>query len=94
MAFDAPRGVTCDRLTKSDEFDWRDYKPGFLPHFADYRLLQRFAKLDHPTGQGVQAVCRRARSPHDQHPVVAEYRRAHRQIWPRWISPRGLAVAH
>src|SRR5436305_7855671 len=94
MAFDAPRSVACDRLAESDEFERRDCKPGFLAHFADYRLLQRFAKLDHPAGQGMQPVRRRPGPPHDQHPAVAEYRRAHRQIWPRWISPLGLAVAH
>src|SRR5260370_21676268 len=94
MTFDASRRIARDRLTKSDEFEWRDRKPSFLAHFADYRLLQRFAQFDHPAGQGMQPVRRRPGSPHDQHPAVAEYRRAHRQIWPRWISPRGLAVAH
>src|SRR6201984_3041478 len=85
MAFDAPGGVARERLAEADQRERGDRKPGFLADFADDRLFQGLAEFHVAARQRIEPVRRRTRPPHDQHPAVAEYRRAHRQIWPRWI---------
>ena len=94
MAFDASGGVARDRLAEADQRERGDRKPGLLADFADDRLFQGLPEFDAAAGQRIEPVRRRARPPYDQHSAVAEYRRAHRQIWPRWISPRVIGVAH
>ncbi len=94
MPFDAARSVARDGLTEADQRHRLDLERGFLADFADHRLLQRFAELDAAAGQRVEAVRGRPRPAHDQHPAVAEHRRADRQIRPRWINARAVGVAH
>ncbi len=94
MPLDAACGIARDGLAKADQLDRRDIERGFLADFADHGLFQRFAELDAAAGQRIEAMGRRPRPAHDQHPAVAEYGGADGEIRPRWISPRAFAAAH
>ena len=94
MPFDPARSVAHDGLTEADQFDRLDFERGLLADFADHRLFQRFAKLDAAAGQRVEAVRGRPRPAYDQHPAVAEYGGADREVRPCWISARVFGVAH
>src|SRR5262249_20160480 len=94
MAFDVSGGVARDRFAEADQRQRRNFKSGLLPDFADDRLLQGLAEFDAAARQRIKSMRWRPRPAHNQHPAVAEYRRAHRQIRPRWISPRVIAIAH
>ncbi len=94
MPLDSAGIVARDGLAEADETHRLDGERGFLADFADHRLFQRFAQLDAAAGQRIEAVRGRPRPAHDQHFAVAEYRGAHGQIRPRWISARVLAPGH
>jgi len=74
--------VVGDGLAIAGKRDRLDLKRGLLAHLANHRLFERFAEFDPAARQRIEAMGRRPRPAHDQHPPVAEYGGADRQIGP------------